>query len=262
MGRSLHEGVKVDTDGNVRRITIDRPDRRNAYDDATRDALIHAFLDAGSDPEVWAVVLSGTGDKAFCAGRDLKELDSSPKRAGNVSPMDELTRNLHEVVLETMKPTIAVLNGSAYGGGVELALACDLRIATDDAVLQLPEVKRGMGANFASVLLFRLIPRALAYWMLYTGEPVTAKQALEWGLVNKVVPRAELGRAVAELEESLLAGAPMSQRRYKEMAVKGWELPVPAALRLNAGPNPYASLDRQEGVRAFIEKRPPRWQNR
>lgn len=253
----------VETEGKVRYLTINRPERRNAYDNATREALTRAFLAAGADPDVWAVFVRGTGDKAFCAGRDLKELNEIAKAGGTIgSPMQDATRNLHEVVLETYKPTVAVLNGSAYGGGVELALACDLRIATEDAVLQLPEAKRGMGANFASVLLFRLIPRALAFQMLYTGEPVTAEQALSWGLINAVVSTGELDDAVHKLAEQLVAGAPLTQRRYKHMAVKGWELPVAAALRLDAGPDPYTSEDRQEGVRAFLEARAPRWRNR
>lgn len=253
----------VETEGKIRYLTINRPDRRNAYDNATREALIREFVAAGADPDVRAVFVRGTGDKAFCAGRDLKELNEIAKAGGTIgTPMQGTTRNLHEVALDTYKPTVAVLNGSAYGGGVELALACDLRIAAEGAVLQLPEVKRGMGANFASVLLFRLIPRALAFQMLYTGEPVTAQQALSWGLVNAVVPAVELDDAVRKLAEQLVAGAPITQRRYKHMAVKGWELSVPTALRLDAGPDPYASDDRQEGVRAFLEARAPRWRNR
>jgi enoyl-CoA hydratase len=255
--------IVIETTGHVRYLTINRPMRSNAFDTATKDELVRAYVEANADPDVWAVCITGAGDRAFCAGRDLKELDADRAEGRPVpGPMEEPGRNLHEVVLETCKPTIASINGAAMGGGLELALACDLRIAAEDAMLGLPEVRRGMGANFASVLLFRLIPRALAFQMLYTGEPVTAAQALAWGLVNQVVPAAELAAATRALAGKVVSGAPLSLRRYKEMAVKGWDIPVAAALRLNVGPNPYSSHDREEGVRAFVEKRRPQWRNR
>src|SRR5688572_13213670 len=242
-------------------ITIDRPEARNAINPAVRKALIESFSDASVNPEVWLVVLTGSGDRAFCAGADLKVNDQNARQGRrHVVPMTGPDRNVFETVLETYKPTIAALNGHAYGGGLELALACDLRIAADHARLCLPEAKRGMGANFASILLPRMIPRAIAMQMLYTAEPITAQEALHWGLVNKVVPFAELAQTVETFARDLIRNAPLTLQRYKHMAVKGWELPVSSALRLDAGPNPYLSADRAEGVRAFVEKREPRWQ--
>ncbi len=244
-------------------ITLNRPQSLNALSRSLIHSIIEASEEAVSDPDVWVVVFRGAGGRAFCVGADLKERKAEDDDAHRpVTPMTGVERNLFEVVLEIPKPTVVCVDGYCLGGGFELALACDLRVASDDAVFGMPEAKIGMGANFGSVLLPRLVPRAIALEMLYLGNRYTAARMAELGLVNQCWPKPELASRCEELVAALLENAPLTLRRYKEMALKGWELPVPLALRLNVGPNPYVSQDRVEGIRAFNEKRKPMWSGR
>jgi enoyl-CoA hydratase/carnithine racemase len=244
-------------------LTLNRPERMNALSRALKDAIIEAAVDASTDPEVWAVVVRGHGGKAFCVGADLKEMAASDAAGRRLtSPMLEPARNVYEAVLEIPKPTIAVVGGYALGGGFELAMACDLRVASEQAVFGLPESTLGMGANFGSVLLPRLIPRTLAMELLYFGRRVPAAELARYGLLNHVWPAGELDERAGAWVAELVTRAPLTLQRYKQMALRGWEMPVPAHLRLDAGPNPYTSQDRIEGTSAYREKRVPRWQAR
>jgi enoyl-CoA hydratase/carnithine racemase len=255
-----HEsGLVAEDRGHVRLLTLDRPERRNALSTAIQADLVEALLSVAEDG-VRAVVLTGNG-RAFCAGFDLKEIRERDERGEPFRPpMNRPGRNLFEVVTETPVPVIAAIGGAAVAGGFELALACDLRIAAPGVPMGLPEAKIGMGANFASVVLPRRIPLGIALELLWTGDYVTSEDAARWGLVNRITD--DVLPAALELAERIAANAPISVRRMKETAVKGLELPLWQALRLDVGPNPYLSEDRKEGIAAYLEKRAPRWSGR
>jgi enoyl-CoA hydratase len=250
-------------DGHVRTLTIDRPDRANSLSRSLTAAMVEALIDAGEDPDIRAIVITGAGDSTFCGGADLKEIGERDRERKAYRPrMRQAQRGVHEVLWETGKPTIAAVNGHAMGGGLELALACDLRVIADDARLGLPEARLGMGANFATVVLPRLVPQAIAAEILFTAEPFDAAYAARWGLANRVVPRADVRRVAADLAAAVAANAPLTTRRMKETLMKARDLPVASALRLEVGPDPYRSEDREEGIRAHLEKRKPVWKAR
>jgi enoyl-CoA hydratase len=247
-------------DGHVAYLTLDRPATLNSLDRALRSEIVSAFVEYSDDDDIWVVCLTGMGERAFSSGVDLKETRANDLgKASFRNPMRETERNLYEVVLEFPKPVICALNGWTVGGGCELAMACDIRIAAEHAQIGLPEAKRGLGATFGSQMLPRLVPLGIAYQMLYLGESITAQEALRWGLVNEVVPSDQLEARTHELAGQLLRSAPLTLRRYKAMITHGRNLPLSAALRLEVGPDPYSSQDRQEGVAAFLERREPTW---
>lgn len=249
--------------GHILVLTINRPERMNALSPELSDALIEAFVEAGADSDVRAVLLTSVGDRAFCAGADLKARAQEDEDGKPFQPLlSRVQRYVFEVVYETIKPTIAALNGSAVAGGLELALACDMRVVAEHALLGLPEAKRGKGAHFANVMLPRMIPSGIAYEMLYLGEYINTEEARRYGLVNRVVPRGEALNEALRIAKAICENAPVSLRRMKETAIWSNGLPVPAALRLNEGISPYSSDDRVEGIRAYVEKRKPVWRGR
>jgi enoyl-CoA hydratase len=249
--------VLIERKDRVAYVTLQQPDRMNALNGEMIRCLVDAFDDFHTDPEVWGVLITGAGDRAFCAGMDLKDPDA---RAGNgLLPMRGPRRNLFEVINECGKPVVAAINGWALGAGLEVALACDMRLAAADACLGMPEAKRGMGGNFGAQILARTLTPGRVCELLYLGESISAEQALDWGIVNRVVPGDELLDTAEQVVRGVVANAPLTIRRYKAAIARGRDIPLAAALRLDVEPNPYTSKDRIEGVTAFVERRPPRW---
>jgi enoyl-CoA hydratase len=252
----------VETDGRVRVLTINRPEL-NTLTNPLLAELSEEFLRADEDPDVWVVVVTGAGTRAFSAGMDLAALksdadDGRPFRP----PMGRADRLVMEVIAETYKPTIAAIHGAAIGGGFEIALACDIRIASEGARFGLPEAKIGMGAAFGSVMLPKVMPLGIALELMYTGDYLSAEDAARWGVVNGVVPVGELMDRTMALAHRIAKNAPLTIRRMKETALKGRDLPLATALRLDVGPNPYTADDRLVGIKAFLEKREPEWTGR
>jgi enoyl-CoA hydratase/carnithine racemase len=259
----MSDYVLYEQQGAVAFVTLNRPERMNALGHEVRTGLIDAFSKVRYDPSVKVAVVTGAGDRAFCAGGDLKEhkelFAKKPYRVGpDYGALDE-PPNSSTIVIETYKPVIAAVNGYALAGGCELALACDIRIASENASFGLTEVKVGRGANFASVMLQYVVPRGIAMEMLFTGDRISAQEALRIGLVNRVVPLSELLPTARALAEKIGNNAPISLRRIKELAVKSLGNPLFFALKMAPGPSPYEAQDAREGAGAFAEKRSASW---
>jgi enoyl-CoA hydratase len=257
-----HELIVENKDG-ICILRLNRPERRNALSDSLKIRLVEEVLAAESNDEIRVVIFTGTGDAAFCSGRDLKnavENDNQGKRFSH--PMNQVERNLFEVVYEMKKPTIAAINGTAVAGGFELALACDLRVTHANSLFGLPEAKIGMGANFGSVILPRLIGPTFALELLMTGEYIDAKEAYRLGILNRIVEPDQVMSVSLALAKVIADNAPISVRRVKAVALRGLDMSVSAALRQDPGMSPYLSEDRKEGIKARMEKRKPVWKNR
>jgi len=239
-------------------ITINRPEARNALNEAVRTGLKELFLRAEADEAVQVIVVTGTGDKAFCAGGDLKEMASTQL---TIPPPDFVPQPGR--TLDITKPVIAAVNGGAYGGGFLLAQSADLVVAADTAAFAVSEAKVGRGSPWAAPLPW-LIPPRIAMEILLTGDKVTAQRAYEIGLVNRVVPLDELRAATQELVTTLVANAPLSVRAAKKMVYAVAEDGRTAAFTAaeEIWKPIYLSRDAQEGPRAFAEKRRPRWEAR
>jgi enoyl-CoA hydratase/carnithine racemase len=254
--------LKIQTNERVRLLTLNRPDVRNALNAELSEALINAFIDADHDPDVYVIAITGAGT-AFCSGADLKTArDLADAGRPFHGPLHTARRSIYEVMIDSRKPTLAIVNGAAMAGGFELALACDMMIAADSAFFAVPEAKRGRGAHFASVALPQMVPPAIAMEWLYTGRRIAPAEMERWGLVNRIVPAANLMAEAQKFMSDIVSSAPLSLQRLKLTYRKTQGMDLHAAIRLDTGPDVYASEDQKEGARAFLEKRAPRWQGR
>jgi E-phenylitaconyl-CoA hydratase len=250
-------------------ITLNRPEVMNAINYQMTSEILDVCEQVKRDPEVRVAILTGAGDKAFCTGLDLKE---RAKEVDEPTPFDKRrARNQprihshHQAVAAIDKPTIAAVRGWTVAGGLELALACDIRVAAEDAKLGMMEVRRGrLGGAGGTQRLPRLIGTAKALEICLTGEPVDAAEAYRIGLVNRVVPVDRLMAAAEEIAAKICLGAPLSLIAIKEAITKGVELPLEEGLRLESDLAMLLSTteDQKEGSRAFAEKRPSQWKGR
>ena len=248
----------VADDGAVRTITIHRPERLNALDSATIRALHAAFEAAATDPAVRVVVLTGSGPKAFVAGADIGEMaDIGAIEAREFSLRGQ---RMMRFVERMPKPVVAMVNGFALGGGLELAMSCHLRIAADTAKVGQPEINLGLIPGFGgSQRLLRLAGRAATLELCLTGAPIGAERALQLGIVNRVVPAAELQAETMKLATQLAASAPLALRGMLDCVNVGGECGIEEGLEYESAQFGlvFSSDDKREGTAAFLEKRKP-----
>ena len=250
--------VSIADRGAVRVITVDRPDKLNALNAATLDALHAAFDAAAEDPAVRVVVLTGAGPKAFVAGADIAEMNSlTPVQGRDFSLRG--TRMMRRV--ERMpKPVIAMVNGFALGGGLELAMCCHLRIAADTAKVGQPEINLGLIPGFGGTQrLLRLAGRAATLELCLTGAPIDAARALQLGIVNRVVAAAELEAETMKLAEQLANSAPLALRGMIDCINIGGECGIEEGLEYESAQFGlvFSTQDMREGTAAFLERRKP-----
>jgi enoyl-CoA hydratase len=252
--------VRRERRGSIELLTIDRPEKRNALDPATIDGIGQTFLDVERDEGVAVLVITGAGDKAFCAGMDLASFSAGRQQLAG--PAADRYQAFYRTGFA--KPVIAAVNGSAVGGGFELMLACDLAVAADHARFGLPETKRGLFAGAGGTLLPRRIPMAIALELGLTGELIDASRAYELGLVNRVVPGDQVLVAALALAQAVAANAPIALRMTKALMYDCFELPNSAAWARIDADNAAILVtdDAAEGSRAFVEKRLPRFTGR
>lgn len=243
-------------------ITLNRPEAMNAINSRIWLEIGTAIEEFNNDSELWVAIITGAGDRSFCAGADLKEVAS-----GGFTITSEMTKWGFAGITQhyISKPIIAAVNGFALGGGTEIALACDLVVASERATFGLPEVKRGIIAGAGGLLrLPKQVPLKVAMNAILTGKPLTAHEAQQWGLVNDVVPHEQVLEAAKELANEIIKNAPVAVRASKDIVYRGLDTTItfpPNAWNINEEYSAVVmnSEDAKEGPQAFAEKRSPIW---
>ena len=255
--------VQLSLSDHVATVMLSRPEALNAISSEVADELAGSVLQAAAEPEAWVVVLAAAGDRAFCVGADLKErgqLDDAGWMANRT-----LMRGLFDALRSLPQPTIASVFGHALGGGFELALSCDLIVASEDAVFGLPEVRVGIvpGGGGTQLLTRRLGP-ARAKELVLTGKRISAQEAFDLGLVARVVERVALHESTMELAREICRSSPVGVREAKRAIDRALDVPLEDGIDLEdlAWRRAVASADRREGIAAFNEKRDPQWKGR
>jgi len=254
----MSESILYASDGPVVTVTINRPDQRNSINREVREGIAAAFGRFESDSAARVLILTGAGDKAFCAGMDLKEAALTGLGVPPPGFLPMIGDNIN-----VTKPTIAAVNGAAYAGGWLFAQMCDLCIAAEHATFAITEAKVGRGMPWA-VPLIHMLPQRVLMELLLTGEPMGAKRAYELGYVNAVVPAPRLLGSARAMALKIADNAPLTVRAARELVYLSGEMGRSAGLKAatHLFDHVYRSEDAQEGPRAFREKRPAQWRNR
>ncbi len=257
------DNLLIERDGAVAVVFLNRPKVLNALNTQTLNELSQAMAAFKDDPEVRAIVLTGAGEKSFVAGADINELAVLSPVAGKEHA--RRGQQIFDAIEQLGKPVIAAINGFALGGGCELAMACTLRLAADTAKFGQPEINLGLIPGYAgSQRLPRLVGRGVALEILLTGDMITAARAYEIGLVNRVVPAAELLAEAKKLAQALAAKAPIAVRYILDAVHQGLDMPLAQGeyLETSLFGTIASSEDMREGTKAFLEKRKAAWQGK
>jgi len=256
--------VDFKKDGKIATITVNRPEKLNALDGATSGEVNRLLQEVDRDPEIWVGIVTGAGERAFSAGADLKTMHRGRPDGGERPAWQPWRPGGYAGGLEVSKPLIASIHGYCLAGGLELALLCDIRVATEDSQLGTPEVKWNILHGYGAIRTLDFMSMSQAMYLLLTGEFISARKALEWGLITEVVPTGQDMSRSIEIAERICENGPIAVRMTKELVKRGREMPLQDALRIYRDFNRAVNEmeDTREGNLAFAERRKPEYHGR